>query len=429
MTKYLLTILLFTSAILRGQNIDKAEIKEIVEHVADRIIDETKFTFINSENGSSFTDLKNVSPNWDIEVESYINDWRYENGVTFTGLREVSRLLESDKYRNYVNKNFEWIFTNGHLEYFKNVYDKIQSGELSENRNGKPISADRLVGRVSYHGMFRLDRLDDCGSLGSVLIDNYKEYDLDVYRNYIEKAASYVRTEEHRLLNGAFCRQWPRIGSVWADDLYMGVPFLAKYAKLTNNTEIFDDAVNQVIQFSNMLWSPNKGLFYHAYFDDTRENGAAFWGRSNGWMIMAQVMLLDVLPENHPKRQELIQILNEQVLGLAKYQNENGLWHQLLDKPDSYPETSCTAMFVYGIAKAVNEGWVHSDYMQVAEFGWEGLRSMMTDDYDLKNVCIGTGIRPSLTYYYNRPTGTNGHHALGALLLAGCELYKSEPYQ
>jgi unsaturated rhamnogalacturonyl hydrolase len=427
--KYILLLAsLVASGILNAQNLDKAGIKEVIQQVADRILMETKFTFINSEDGSIYTEINNEAPNWDIEVESYINDWRYENGVTFTGLREVSRLLETDKYSKYVNRNFEWNFTNGHLDYFRKVYDEIQSGKLTESKNGEPVSAERLVGRVSFHGMFRLDRLDDCGSLGAVLIDNYRENNLDVYREYIEKAAHYILNEEHRLLNGAFCRLWPRTNCVWADDLYMGVPFLAKYADLTDNAKIFDDAVNQVIQFDNLLWSEKKGLFYHCYFDDTGDNGVAHWGRANGWMMVAQVMLLDILPNDHPKKKELLEILNKQIKWLARYQDEKGLWHQLLDKPDSYPETSCTAMFVYGISKAVNEGWIDKDYMQVAEFGWKGLRSMMTSDYDLKNVCVGTGIRPSLTYYYSRPTTINGHHALGALLLAGCELYKAEPY-
>lgn len=68
------------------------------------------------------------------------------------------------------------------------------------------------------------------------------------------------------------------------------------------------------------------------------------------------------------------------------------------------------------------------DFMQVAEYGWKGLRSMMTEDYYLKNVCRGTAVRPSLVYYYNRPTAVNGHHAMGALLLAGCELYKADAW-
>ncbi|RLD23998.1 MAG: glycosyl hydrolase family 88 [Bacteroidetes bacterium] len=423
--KILYLTLWFASTILSGQNLEKSEVKEVIQQVADRIIEETSYRFINSEDGSVYTNLENVPPDWDVEVESYINDWRYENGVTYIGLREVSNLLGTDKYSNYVNKNFDWVFNNGHLDYFKKIYEAIQIGILTDTKNGESVPAERLVGRVSYHGMFRLDRLDDCGSLGAVLIDNYEEYNSKVYRDYIERAAVYTTNEEHRLLNGTFCRLWPRVNTVWADDLYMSVPFLAKYAQLTNDADILNDAVNQVIQFDNLLWNEKTGLYYHCYFDDTGENGVAHWGRSNGWMLVAQAMLLDILPEDHPKRPDLLKILKKQIKGLVSYQDEQGLWHQLLDKPDSYPETSCTAMFVYGITKAVNEGWIDTDYMQVAEFGWEGLRSMMTTLYDLKNVCVGTGINPSLTYYYNRPTSTNGPHALGALLLAGCEIYKS----
>ena len=95
MRKYLSIALLFTSGLLYGQHADKTEIKEIVQVVADRIIDETTFTFVNSENGDTYTDLSNEAANWDIEVESYINDWRYENG----GAREIRLATISLPYR------------------------------------------------------------------------------------------------------------------------------------------------------------------------------------------------------------------------------------------------------------------------------------------------------------------------------------------
>ncbi len=413
----------------QAQGVDRNEIKTILEKVSNRIMSETTFDFVNKKTGKVFTDIKSQEIDINIEVRSYFNDWRYENGVTFMGLQQVSKVLQNSKYDQFVKRNFDWIFNNGHLTYYEKMYNQVLTGSLKVENTGEFAKEDGLVGRVSYHQMFRLNRLDDCGSLASAMIESYNNgHTQDKFMAYIKKTADYILNKEHRLSNRAFCRTWPRKNAVWADDLYMGIPFLAKYAKMTNNDAVFDDAANQIIQYHDMLWNKEMQLFHHCYYADINEKGTAHWGRSNGWVIVAQVMLLEQLPVNHPKRNELIQILKEQIKGLSRYQDKDGLWHQLLDKPDSYPETSCTAMFVYGIAKAVNEGWVDKDYMDVAECGWNGLKSMLDKDCNLQNVCMGTGIRQSQSYYYNRPTHVNGHHALGAFLLAGSELYKSQPF-
>ena len=143
--------------------------------------------------------------------------------------------------------------------------------------------------------------------------------------------------------------------------------------------------------------------------------------------MLSQVHLLDHLPLNHPQRARLIQLLERQILGIAKYQNGEGLWHQVLDKNDSYPESSCSAMFVYGIAHAVNQGWIAPRYASIAKTGWEGLKKYKIDEEGrLKDICVGTGIQDNLVFYYNRPVGTNEKHGTGPLLDAGVEILKLE---
>lgn len=141
--------------------------------------------------------------------------------------------------------------------------------------------------------------------------------------------------------------------------------------------------------------------------------------------MMAQVHLLNHLPVNHPEREKLIKILEKQILGIAKYQNGEGLWHQVLDKTDSYTESSCTAMFVYCIARAVNEGWIDRRYGSIAVRGWEGLKAnKITLDGQVKDICVGTGIEDNLVFYYNRPARLNEKHGLGAIIDAGIEIIK-----
>jgi rhamnogalacturonyl hydrolase YesR len=154
-------------------------------------------------------------------------------------------------------------------------------------------------------------------------------------------------------------------------------------------------------------------------------NGTAHWGRANGWIMFAQVALLNNLPENYPGRQKLIHLLLRQIVGVSRYQDSSGLWHQLLDKPASFLETSCSAMFVYSIAKAVNEGWIPKTYLDVAKKGWQGLETKINAKGEVENVCIGTNIHDDIAYYYTRPHPTEDPHVLGPVLLAGAELYKA----
>jgi rhamnogalacturonyl hydrolase YesR len=102
------------------------------------------------------------------------------------------------------------------------------------------------------------------------------------------------------------------------------------------------------------------------------------------------------------------------------------MWHQILDKPDSYLESSVTAMFVYTIAKAVNEGWINKRFITIAQNGWEALAKKVTPDGQVPDICIGTSIEEDIRYYYTRPTALNDTHGLGAFLMAGAEMIRAK---
>jgi rhamnogalacturonyl hydrolase YesR len=230
--------------------------------------------------------------------------------------------------------------------------------------------------------------------------------------------------KENRLKDGTFSRTFPYEMTVWGDDLYMSIPFLARMGALTGDQKYFDEAADQVILFNKHLWDPQARIFYHCWYEDIRQNGTAHWGRCNGWILMAQVELLDKLPGNHPKREELISLLVRQIVGLARYQDASGLWHQLIDLENTYLETSSTAMFTYSIAKAINEGWLDSRYAYIAARGWEGISGKILADGQIDGICMGTGTSTATYYYANRPTPLNYIIGLGPVLLAGCEVIK-----
>ena len=199
-------------------------------------------------------------------------------------------------------------------------------------------------------------------------------------------------------------------------------------SKLTGEDLYYTDAANQVLNYTKYLWCPEKQIYYHCYHTDNNEHGVAHWSRANGWVFMATADLLTVMPQNHPLRQAVIDNFKMQAAGVARYQGKNGLWHQVLDKVDSYEEVTGTAMFTFGIARGVRMGWLHKDFIYVAEQGYKGIQKMLSDSGDVKGICVGTGIMPSLVYYYNRPTQENDPMGEGPVMRCLVELTYAKKY-
>ena len=106
------------------------------------------------------------------------------------------------------------------------------------------------------------------------------------------------------------------------------------------------------------MFVAEKGLYMHGWVQEMSPHPAFHWGRANGWAIMATAELLTVLPKDHPQRSQLLNIFRAHAAGLRRVQAPSGLWHQLLDRPDSYEETSASAMFVFALTRAINKGWI-----------------------------------------------------------------------
>jgi rhamnogalacturonyl hydrolase YesR len=202
----------------------------------------------------------------------------------------------------------------------------------------------------------------------------------------------------------------------------MSVSFLARMGEMTGDIGYFDDAALQVVNFHKRLFDEGKGLLRHCWYSDIRQPGIAFWGRANGWAMVAQVDLLDRIPKGFPQRDTLLVLLRRDIRGIAQYQGESGLWHQLLDKADSYSETSSTAMFTYTIARALNRGYVDTSFVSMVRHGWAGVMSKIHSDGQIAGVCTGTGVGDNLEFYYTRPAPLNDVHGIGAVLLAGAEI-------
>jgi rhamnogalacturonyl hydrolase YesR len=378
----------------------------VVRSIADYILEHTTYDYREVGSGKIYKSTDEIAEDAEVHFTNPFMQWGYTMGVLNMAMINLGAFLDEEKYTNYSVQHV----TNGMDNY-----------EFFEAR----FKHDRPHHRYPYGQLWTMQELDDCGAMGASMIEVYKIVDRKDYREYIDNTAVHIMETQDRLEDGTLVRKFPHEMTLWADDLYMSVPFLARMGDLTGDVKYFNDALLQVFNFTKYLWNNDKELYYHCYYSDLVRNGVAHWGRCNGWVMMAQVHLMNFLPADHPKREELRKNLERQILGIAKYQNMDGLWHQLLDKNDSYVESSCSAMFVYSIARAVNEGWIDKRYGSIATRGWEGLKEhKITHDGQIRDICVSTGIQNDLIFYYKRPARTNETHGLGAVIDAGIEVIK-----
>jgi rhamnogalacturonyl hydrolase YesR len=394
---------LFFSVVVFGQSDDEMVLKSIGQN----ILKSSTLAFEGVYNQQTYASAKDIPDTVTVKLKTGYAGWFYVNGVLNMALLDLGNFLKDEKYSNYAISQINFAFDN--YKYFEKRYNP----------------KDRLASRLPFRQIYNMSSLDDCGAMGASVIDAYQKTLKSEYRDYIEKAAKHITEIQDRTPDKTLCRKRPQQMTIWADDLYMSVPFLARMGKFSGDKKYFDDAIRQILNFDKYLWDAQREIYYHCYYTDTKKNGVAHWGRCNGWIMMAHVNLLRFLPDDYPKRDSIIRNLEKQVIGVSRYQNANGLWNQILDKSDSYPESSCSAMFVYSIAKAINEGWMDKRYASIALEGWEGLKKqVITPEGQMKSVCIGTGIQNDLIFYYERPAKTDDTHGVGALIDAGIEVIK-----
>jgi len=132
--------------------------------------------------------------------------------------------------------------------------------------------------------------------------------------------------------------------------------------------------------------------------------------------------LLSVMPEDHPDRPKILDIYRRMVQGVAAVQSSNGMWHEVLDKNDSYLETSVSAMFTFAIARGVNRGWISPAYAPIAQTGWQAVATRIRPTGEVDGICVGTTAAYDMLYYYNRPTDVKAMQGYGPVLMAGAEM-------
>jgi rhamnogalacturonyl hydrolase YesR len=270
--------------------------------------------------------------------------------------------------------------------------------------------------------------MDCCGTMGIALLESVLRHGerkpTPEQRQLVGAIADYISHRQPRSPEGIFWRpEWS--DTVWADDLYKGCAFLSRWYEFTGEAKFLDEAARQIIGMSKWLQADD-GLWYHGYFHDERRTNGAKWGRANGWAMVANVEVLSAMPENHPSRAALLAILRRQVEGVEKVQSADGMWRQLLDHPEFWEETSCTAMFAYSIARAVNRGWIDAGHFAFARKAFAAVSRHVTPDGAVTDVCEGTGIFGNVDYYARRKRPHDELHGRGPVMLAGAEILQHD---
>ncbi len=342
----------------------------------------------------------------------FFGRWNYPLGVTLYGLLHAGLELESAEIQSYVRDHVQVCCST----YPYSLWDR--------SRFGGPTHMHRLLSSI--------DSLDDCGSFGSCMLEVARHCKVEGFERIAHFVADFIANQQDRFPDGTFYRREMmhefHENTMWADDLYMSVPFLCRYYELTGERRYIDDAARQFFGFRKRLYIPEDRVMSHVY-DLRREMATGVpWGRGNGWTLFSLAELLSVLPEEHPDRAELLAFFRELCTGFLALQDEEGYWHQVLTHRDSYPETSCTAMLIFGFSRGVRHGWLEDPepYTEAVNKAWSALnRASIDRDGNVYGVCRGSEFSFSPEYYKkDLLPRLNDTHGIGIVLLAGVEVIR-----
>jgi len=264
-------------------------------------------------------------------------------------------------------------------------------------------------------------------------------------------ALLFQLSSQPRTLQGGFWHKQRYTNQMWLDGIYMCAPFYTECGRMFDEASAFNDAAMQVRLIDLHTYDARTGLNYHGWDADhiqpwaNQSTGCSsnFWGRAEGWYAMALVDMLDYLPENHPDRQKIISIFQKAARGIVKWQDPNtGLWWQVMDQGNrqgNYQEATASTMFVYALAKGVNQGYLPRSYIPAINRAYAGIIQDLVqrdagNQWSLIGCCSVAGLGTasadgksrdgSFNYYVSEPVVVNDLKGIGPFILAGIELQK-----
>jgi len=317
--------------------------------------------------------------------------------------------------------------TPAYVEFSKDAIGSFitDDGQIHEYRqedyNIDNVAPGRTV--IAFYELTKEERYKKCADLLRYQLDNHP-----------------------RTSQGGFWHKKRYPWQMWLDGLFMGTPFYAEYTTVFHGPAgDLDDVVNQFKLIDEHLYDAKTGLYYHGWDEKRVQDWANpatgtssnFWGRGLGWFAMAQVDALDFLPKDYEGRDTIVALVQKTADGILRWQDKDtGLWWQVLNKggeKGNYLEATASSMFVYSMAKAVNQGYLSRDCVPAILKGYNGIieHLIRTDgggEILLTKCCsvagLGYGRDGSYEYYLREPVVDNDLKGVGPFILAGIELQK-----
>ena len=197
---------------------------------------------------------------------------------------------------------------------------------------------------------------------------------------------------------------------LWIDDMFMITAVQAQAYLVTGDEKYMDRASREMVLYLDSIQRPN-GLFHHA------SNVPYFWGRGDGWMAVGMAEMLRMMPKDSPYKERVMESYKLMMKTLLRYQGYDGMWTQIIDDPNSWNETASTAMFTYAMIVGVKNGWLDKKtYGAAARKAYISLLSYLDENWNIRNVCEGTGARNNYKYYLTRRKLTGDLHGQAALI-------------
>ena len=281
-----------------------ANVTEVLQRVRGYLEAKTPARMVDRATGQPIADPAAPSTEAAIEPGAF-RVTSYEWGVVYSGMLLASETTGDPAFKDYVARRLTLV------------------ARLADHYRAHPVPDGPLRSVLEPHA------LDDAGSLCAAMIKATRAGVAADLRPMIDNFIGFISTKEFRLADGTLARNRPQPSTLWLDDLYMSVPALAQMGKLTGERRYYDDAVKQVLQFSRRMFNREQGLFMHGWVQGMEVHPEFRWARANGWALMTLVELLDVLPDDHPDRAAVVDLLRAHVRGLAARQSGSGFWHQL----------------------------------------------------------------------------------------------------
>lgn len=402
---------------------------------------------VDEDDLARFANIWLTSKDWVLSDD--IADWIVDRGYT-TGL---------DTYKWNYDRGFvllslyeKWLVKPDptYLEFIKAWVDDIIQPDGSIVPPGNP----------TYYQITKYNQ--DHIQPGNLLVFMYELFGDNKYLLAMNNNLIVQLNQQPTTYDGGFWHKSNYPYQMWLDGLYMTEPFVCRYAQLTGDSSWYDVAGFQLTKVAehtqhSQIYGSGTGLCYHGWDSSALEtppqtprgwahptyyHSPEFWGRAVGWYTMALVDCLDLMPPTHPDRTEMLTVLSDLAASLVPHQDATtGMWYQVLDKgtlPDNWVETSCSLMFSYAFARAVEAGYLPEvPYLAASRTAFEGVVANKLSYSSGYIVLTGTVSVGSLggynsysggySYYVNSGTTTNDIKGVGAFMRAALQYEKMTP--